>query len=503
VCRLQLISIQIEQEISMELKQFSRRDFVKGSVSALALTSLPAQVAHGQTVGTRLEWQDFRRSANYTQFVNAIRTMRANTNANDRGSWNFWVNAHVNNCPHSIAYFLAWHRGFTYYFEQQLRAISGNSTLMLPYWDYYRFPAMPTEFTSAASGNPLFVNRVNTNVFNALSLAPFSLANFQRGTANAFETSLEPRPHGEVHNIIGGAMASLRSPADPIFWLHHAQIDRLWHAWVLSGGKRYPSVSNPYWTGTLTYSSNLTLARSRVYNPANLGYTYQDSTLPRTIPAQAASGGPLMQAVMRSTGTPLAMRVAMEGPPGRPPSVRFPLSEPRPMGEKRRSVGGVRGIPLGETSVSAQVPVGPSDGQVLQSIGGSMQASPFGRAGSGSQGYRSAQVVLDNVRATPAGELGGYFYEVYLNLPQNRDLSSNNEKYLVGSFGPFEVSSALHHGPSARLVFSATQLLQNLSDQQIKELTVSFIRVNGDVAPKGAAIIIGEMRIELSADDVE
>jgi tyrosinase len=487
----------------MELKQFNRRDFIKGSVSTLALTSLTGGVAHGQTVRPRLEWQDFRRGPTYNAFVNAIRTMRANTNANDRGSWNFWINAHLNNCPHGIPYFFAWHRGFIYYFEQQLRAISGNSTLMLPYWDYYRYPRMPAEFTAPANGNPLYVNRVNTNVYNALSLDPFPLANFQRGTPSSFESSLEPRPHGEIHNLIGGSMASLQSPADPIFWLHHSQVDRLWHAWVLSGGKRYPSPSDPYWTGTLTYSTGLTIARRDVYNPATLGYTYQDSTLPSSIPPQTASGRPLMRASMQGTKSPLAMRVALDGAPGRPPAIRLPLSEPRPMGEKRRSVGGARNIPLGETSLSAQVPVQPPDSQALQAVAGSTQASPFGSVRPGGQAYTSAQVVLDNVRVMPAGQFGGYFYKVYLNLPQNRDPSSNQERGLLGSFGPFEISTALHHGNSARLVFPATQLLRNLTSTQIKELTVSFVRVSGEVAPRGLAVLVGEMRIELSDDPVE
>jgi tyrosinase len=486
----------------MELKQSHRRTFIKGSVSTLALTTLPGGVAHAQTVRVRPEWQEFRRSANYTQFVNAIRIMRANTNANDRGSWSFWVNAHQNNCPHSIPYFFAWHRGFVYYFEQQLRAITGNNTFMLPYWDYYRFPNMPTEFTTPTTGNPLFVNRVNTNVASALSLSPFPLTNFQRGTQNAFETSFEPTPHGQVHNLIGGAMASLQSPMDPIFWLHHGQVDRLLHAWVLSGSKRYPGPSDGYWSGTLTYSSNLTIARAAVYNPANLGYTYQDNTLPGSLPPQGASGG-LMRATMEGKRSPLAMRVQWEAPPSRPPAAKFPLTPPRPTSDKTRSVGGAQAITLGETSVSAQVPVAEPDAQALESLARSTQVSPQVPPRGSARGFTSAQVILDNLQVLPAGQFGGYFYEVYLNLPPNRDFSNNQKTYLVGSFGAFEVSTALHHGGPARLVFPATQLMQNFTDDQIKQLTVSFVRINGDTSPRGAAILIGEMRIELSTSDAE
>jgi tyrosinase len=498
----------------MGLNQLDRRDFIKAGIAGTAVAALPVRQAYAQTVRTRPAWEQFRTTTNYAQYVNAIRTMRANTNANDRGSWNFWVNAHMNNCPHSIPYFLAWHRGFVYYFEQQLRIITGNSAFMLPYWDYYRNPVMPVEFTNPAGNNPLYVDRVNTNVSSALSLAPFSLTNFQRGTTNAFETSLEPRPHGQVHNIIGGAMASLRSPTDPIFWLHHGEIDRLVHAWVMSGGKRYPPSGDPYWDGTLTFSSNLTLARRTVYNPATLGYTYQDNTLPRSLPVQT------MQTAQQTASAPIIMRASMDsgtdspaspspdrGAPGRPPVQRLPLTEARTTGENRRSIGGVREILLGATSISAQIPVEASDGQALKALSDSTQAPPFGRSRSEGQRYRSVQIVLDDVHLTPAGELGGYYYEVYLNLPPNVPAGGIppfiRERCLVSSFGPFEVSSALHHGGPARLVFPATQLLQNFTDRQIKELTVSFVRVSGGSAPAGPAIVVGEMRIELSDDEIE
>jgi tyrosinase len=111
--------------------------------------------------------------------------------------------------------------------------------------------------------------------------------------------------------------------------------------------------------------------------------------------------------------------------------------------------------------------------------------------------------VLNNVRVTPAGQYGGYYYEVFLNLPLNRNPANNPERYLVGSFGAFEVSTALHHGSPVRLVFPATQLLQNMSTEQIRQLTVSFVRVNGESAASGPAIVVGEMRVELSNREVE
>ena len=43
---------------------------------------------------------------------------------------------------------------------------------------------------------------------------------------------LEGQPHNNVHNCIGGLMEDMLSPIDPLFFLHHANIDRLWDVWT-------------------------------------------------------------------------------------------------------------------------------------------------------------------------------------------------------------------------------------------------------------------------------
>ena len=53
---------------------------------------------------------------------------------------------------------------------------------------------------------------------------------------------LERQPHNNVHRTISGTMGTAASPLDPIFWLHHAQVDRLWGRWLrLGGGRSDPS----------------------------------------------------------------------------------------------------------------------------------------------------------------------------------------------------------------------------------------------------------------------
>lgn len=40
-----------------------------------------------------------------------------------------------------------------------------------------------------------------------------------------------PQTHNAAHRFIGGHMAGAFSPNDPVFWLNHANIDRLWANW--------------------------------------------------------------------------------------------------------------------------------------------------------------------------------------------------------------------------------------------------------------------------------
>ena len=63
----------------------------------------------------------------------------------------------------------------------------------------------------------------------------------------AFWNQLEAgaRTHNTGHNIVGGYMANpVFSPNDPLFWLHHAFIDKTWADWqASSNGKNPPSPS--------------------------------------------------------------------------------------------------------------------------------------------------------------------------------------------------------------------------------------------------------------------
>lgn len=466
--------------------KISRRTFVKGSASAFAFVSMPTLVL-GQTIRVRLEWQEFRSSPQYGSFYNAIRSMRANTRSTSPASWRYWTNVHVNYCPHNVAYFLAWHRGYIYHFEQQLRTVSGNSALTLPYWDYYRSSTIPSEFTDPTSA--LYIaNRQNTNVYNALDLSPFdpSVYNFERGRPDAFETRIESAPHNPVHNIIGGVMADMQSPLDPIFFLHHANIDRLWHAWALPDGKGMPASTTSYWSGNFRYASNLTIQRNKTYYPGWLGYDYADNSRPTALPPQADS-------------TPRIIRVQAQAGQilNRPPVGRFATAPGRAIAANRRSLGAAQNIGLADNSVTVQIPLQAADAQTVRDL---VSAAKEKTAPAPAGGFQSAKVVLDGVQLTGAGQGGGFFYNVYLNLPESGDATPTRRQYFLGTIGAFELAGASHHG-GGMLEYPATEVLANLDGSDLRDIYVSLVRVNGNNAPRGQVMLIKEARLEVSNEE--
>lgn len=55
-----------------------------------------------------------------------------------------------------------------------------------------------------------------------------------------------PGLHNRVHVWVGGDMGPGTSPNDPVFYLNHCNVDRLWEAWMVRRGRNYaPSQTAP------------------------------------------------------------------------------------------------------------------------------------------------------------------------------------------------------------------------------------------------------------------
>jgi tyrosinase len=474
----------------------SRRAFVQGTSAALALASLPRiSVAQTPTV-IRVEWQAFKKTSQYQSYLLAIQRMKSYTNPSDNRSWQYWANIHANYCPHSKAYFLAWHRGYLSLYEKQLRISSGDSTIAHPYWDYYTYPIIPSEFTDSATGNPLYTPRVNTSAWPALSMYPFGtgVTNFQFGLTNAFETNLENAPHDPVHDILGGYLANIATAAlDPLFYLHHSNLDRLWNAWGRRSTSRMPGSTSSYWTGQFTYASNLTMSRSLTRTVAGLYYDYANNNLPTGLPPQAQHGRIIR---VQAQTTPIQRR----------PTLRtFPTTPGRTISSNRLSLGGALKIPLNDSSMSVGIPLQSSSANALRDT---LATSPAVAASNSAVGQgggqtnnapRYVKLVLDGLSASPAGQAGGYFYNIYVNLPPTGDVDAVSPAHFAGTIGAFEVSVAEHHADGKK-EFDITYLLASTGLTDLSQLIVSFSRISGLNAAQGTVVSVGEMRVELGTD---
>lgn len=74
------------------------------------------------------------------------------------------------------------------------------------------------------------------------TVEPAAMAN---GAFNTFASALEG-----VHNSgdvwVGGSMGSIATaPADPVFWMHHAEIDRIWAEWQGANPDQNPTLLAP------------------------------------------------------------------------------------------------------------------------------------------------------------------------------------------------------------------------------------------------------------------
>lgn len=175
------------------------------------------------------------------------------------------------NCTHSKSgaeeiHFLVWHRMFTYHFEKIVRKLSGHSDFALPYWGYtntvdsLKNRTMPekyrdqssTLYQSARLDSLLKGIPISGNATRKLSLTKLN----ENHSYSLYNSNVDQAPHGAMHNYIGygnvkskdkfkhnviwqkdtpGMMSQVETAAfDPIFWVHHANIDRIWQQWTNS-----------------------------------------------------------------------------------------------------------------------------------------------------------------------------------------------------------------------------------------------------------------------------
>ena len=195
------------------------------------------------------------------------------------------------NAAHRGPVFLPWHRFMLIFLEAQLQRVLGNQDFGLPYWSWTDDGELPPdgqpesalwgETCMGGDGNPVQGFAVTSGPFSATSAFRVNIAADSNGvlrtvsrplrrrfdvplglppkaelqdaladddydedpwTADSvsFRNLLEgwvpgetqPHLHNRVHVWVGGDMLPSSSPNDPVFYLNHCNVDRVWSAWL-------------------------------------------------------------------------------------------------------------------------------------------------------------------------------------------------------------------------------------------------------------------------------
>ena len=209
----------------------------------------------------RKEWRSMTQ-AERCRYISVVVT--ASTQPQWKPCYDSLVNLHTTFFDlgiHTITYFLPWHRWYLLQLENLLRRI--DCTITVPYWDWslesqgwqnsivwnaqcgfggngdqstnsLRVTTGPFRWQAwtQPNGSPL------SRSFNDVLPDCAAVAMAQRMTVNQFRTwhaIIQGNFHNTVHCNIGGTMCSSASANDPIFFLHHGFVDRMWSDWQANG----------------------------------------------------------------------------------------------------------------------------------------------------------------------------------------------------------------------------------------------------------------------------
>jgi tyrosinase len=330
----------------------SRRAFIQGA-AALPLTMALPRLARAQTEPlVRYDCASDPGREMLAIYADAVQRMRALGNADPMGWLWQWYTHFVNGTTTRSAeltrifgaesstlkslatetwntcqshsgqnsnHFLPWHRMFVHYFERIVRAVSERPDFTLPYWDYtssdpdkrgivpveFRQPTDPlwknlyrsARTSLANSGQPIHKYQPADvmDIGEAMAKTHYSTVDSVMGFCRAVDSGI----HGRIHVLVGNSknMGAVPYAAnDPLFWLHHVNIDRMWASWNRNGGTN-PGTAT--WSGTYFTFADVDGVRVRrrlreFFGTAALGYVYDsyiDAPAATTALAAAGAGG--------------------------------------------------------------------------------------------------------------------------------------------------------------------------------------------------------------------
>jgi len=397
-------------------------------------------------------------------------------------------------CQHQTWYFTPWHRGYLLALEQQVRAaiisLGGPADWALPYWNYFgpnnQFQ-MPPAFAAQnlpdnGGPNPLYVKaRYGPNSSGNI-FVPLQFVNQECMTNDLFtgddavtpppgfggpqttplfshfggtSGNLENNPHNLVHGFVGGRTLQgdrglmshpLTAALDPIFYLHHSNIDRMWAAWNAKNMQTNPTDSawlqGPPSNGERKFAMPLPGGKLWVYTPSQmsdlgqLDYTYDDFQAP------ASTVAPLTKRLVRLGVLKDEAARAAEGVAPMITGKQIELLGASPKALKLEANGARTMVKL--------------DSKVRSKVSASLFAA--------AKTKRPDRVFLEleNVR----GQGDADVLNVYVNLPPGANPDEHPE-LLAGSAGLFGVSKASepgdeHGGEGLNFVMDITKIIDEM-----------------------------------------
>jgi tyrosinase len=239
-----------------------------------------------QLLGTQDLMVRIRKDANGISTAERDRFLAALATLNGAGTgrYNQFRDMHVAGPPDIEAHggpgFLPWHRTYLLDFERELQAIDAEVTL--PYWRFDK--AAPKVFDRAFMGLPNTLNQVQFAAGNPLTgwvasgppgidrgrgVGPTTVPSLRTeaqtlalgapGPNYGNFRTMQGNPHGTAHMSHGAGWITnpATAPRDPIFFMLHCNVDRLWAKWQWATKIHDPASPASFVTGAFRPGHNL------------------------------------------------------------------------------------------------------------------------------------------------------------------------------------------------------------------------------------------------------
>jgi tyrosinase len=423
-------------------------------------------------------------------------------------------------CQHQSWYFLPWHRGYLAAFEAIVRKtihdLGGPADdWALPYWNYdpahAATLALPAAFAAAklpdGSANPLFVARryghgpgkIKLRPVEATAVATLKDGHFTGGSdgvppgfggpQGAFHHGgendqapsggVESQPHNNVHVAVGGQapnadpndprnLGLMTNPdtaaLDPIFWVHHANIDRLWESWLSN-----PAHKNPTDATWLKGPADRVFAMPK---PDGGEFTF---TAKDMLDTKAPLLDYTYQALAAAAAAPSRRTERLNALSAQLPAIAAFMEAPVAQQPQSEVIGKNDGaVQLSGDAVETEVRLDPA---ATAKVAGSFAPSPA-LAAAASEPDR-VFLKLENIRSVSDAGL----FDVYVGLPAGADPEQHPE-LLAGVLSLFGVSKASrtdggHSGNGLTQVLEITPIVDALHLQHdspdLDRLRVRFV----------------------------